>query len=182
MAAKPIIDSVLEGFNGTIFAYGQTSSGKTHTMTGKIDDMELQGIVPRMVRNVFNRISTADECIDFEVKVSMVEIYNEKVKDLLNPVNANLAIRQDKKRGIYLQDVKEEYIGNDSEVYSIMETGNSNRSIAETKMNAESSRSHSMFSMTITQTNREDLSVKSGKLFLVDLAGSEKLSKTEAKG
>jgi kinesin family protein 5 len=81
-----------------------------------------------------------------------------------------------------LQDVKEEYIGNDEEVYSIMATGNSNRSIAETKMNAESSRSHSLFSMTITQTNREDLSVKTGKLFLVDLAGSEKLSKTEAKG
>ena len=81
-----------------------------------------------------------------------------------------------------MQDVKEEYIGNDEEVYSIMSTGNSNRSIAETKMNAESSRSHSLFSMTITQTNREDLSVKSGKLFLVDLAGSEKLSKTEATG
>lgn len=90
MAAKPIIDSVLEGFNGTIFAYGQTSSGKTHTMTGKIDDLELQGIVPRMVRNVFSRIETADENIDFEVKVSMVEIYNEKVKDLLNPVKDNL--------------------------------------------------------------------------------------------
>lgn len=81
-----------------------------------------------------------------------------------------------------MQDVTEKYIAAGEEVYDIMQIGNSNRSVASTKMNAESSRSHSMFAMTITQTNREDLSVKSGKLFLVDLAGSEKLSKTEAQG
>lgn len=103
-----------------------------------------------MVRNVFGRISAADEAIDFEVKVSMVEIYNERVKDLLNPVKDNLQIRQDKKKGIYLQDVTERYIAEDVEVYDIMAVGNGNRSIASTKMNAESSRSHSMFAMTIT--------------------------------
>ena len=96
IAAKPIIDSVLEGFNGTIFAYGQTSSGKTHTMTGpSIDDVEMQGIVPRMVRNVFHRIETAEEAIVFEVKVSMIEIYNEKVRDLLDPTKGDLQVRQD---------------------------------------------------------------------------------------
>lgn len=84
--ARPIIDSVLEGFNGTIFAYGQTSSGKTHTMMGPdMQDIEMQGIIPRMVRTVFNRIANADEKLEFAVKVSMCEIYNEKIKDLQNP-------------------------------------------------------------------------------------------------
>ena len=86
MSAKPVIEGVLDGFNCTIFAYGQTSSGKTHTMQGPdIEDLELQGIIPRMVRTVFNRIETASENIEFIVKVSMIEIYMEKVKDLLNP-------------------------------------------------------------------------------------------------
>ena len=82
-AARPIIDSVLDGFNGTIFAYGQTSSGKTHTMQGPdISDIEMKGIIPRMVKTVFSRIENADENIEFTVKVSMCEIYNEKIKDL----------------------------------------------------------------------------------------------------
>ena len=91
VAAKPIIDSVLEGFNGTIFAYGQTSSGKTHTMTGQnVENVELQGIIPRMVRTVFNRIDTASDSIEFSVKVSMIEIYMEKIMDLLDAKKTNL--------------------------------------------------------------------------------------------
>ena len=97
VAAKPIIDSVIEGFNGTIFAYGQTSSGKTHTMQGpNIEDIELQGIIPRMVRTVFNRIETASEAIEFSVKVSMVEIYMEKIRDLIDPSKDNLRVHEDK--------------------------------------------------------------------------------------
>ena len=101
IGAKPIIDSkqlslsidvgVIEGFNGTIFAYGQTSSGKTHTMQGpNIEDFEMQGVIPRMVRTVFNRIETSAEHIEFTVKISMMEIYNERIKDLLNPENCLL--------------------------------------------------------------------------------------------
>ena len=102
-AARPIIDSVLDGFNGTIFAYGQTSSGKTHTMQGpSIDDVEMQGIVPRMVRTVFNRIETANENMEFSVKVSMCEIYNEKIKDLLDPRKDNLKIHEEKGKGVYI--------------------------------------------------------------------------------
>jgi len=94
VAAKPIIESVLEGFNGTIFAYGQTSSGKTHTMQGpSIEDVDMQGIIPRMVRTVFNRIEAASDCIEFTVKVSMIEIYMEKIKDLIDPSKDNLKIR-----------------------------------------------------------------------------------------
>ena len=107
-AARPIIDSVLDGFNGTIFAYGQTSSGKTHTMQGpSIDDVEMQGIIPRMVRTVFNRIETANENMEFSVKVSMCEIYNEKIKDLLDPRKDNLKIHEEKGKGVYIQDATE---------------------------------------------------------------------------
>lgn len=183
VAAKPIIDSVLEGFNGTIFAYGQTSSGKTHTMSGpNIEDIELQGIIPRMVRTVFNRIETASEAIEFTVKVSMVEIYCEKIRDLIDVTKDNLKIHEDKNKGVYMANITETYITGESDVYDLMKLGNQNRSVACTQMNAESSRSHSIFILTITQNNSEDLSCKTGKLYLVDLAGSEKISKTGAEG
>lgn len=109
---------VLEGFNGTIFAYGQTSSGKTHTMQGPdIEDLEMQGIIPRMVRTVFNRIETASENIEFTVKISMIEIYMEKIKDLLDSSKDNLKIHEDKTKGVYIADVTETYVSNDLEVY-----------------------------------------------------------------
>ena len=114
VAAKPIIDSVLEGFNGTIFAYGQTSSGKTHTMQGQsIEDIEAQGIIPRMVRTVFNRIETASESIEFTVKVSMIEIYMERIKDLIDPAKENLRIHEDKGKGVYIGDLAEKYVVED---------------------------------------------------------------------
>lgn len=183
VAAKPIIDSVLEGFNGTIFAYGQTSSGKTFTMQGPdIEDVEKQGVIPRMVRTVFNRIESSSEYIEFSVKVSMVEIYMEKIRDLINPEKDNLKIHEEKGKGVYMADIEERYIADESEVYELMKLGNSNRAISATLMNAESSRSHSIFILTVTQNNTQDLSCKTGQLYLVDLAGSEKISKTGAAG
>ena len=120
-AAKPIIDSVLEGFNGTIFAYGQTSSGKTHTMQGPdIESIEMQGIIPRMVRTVFNRIETASEAIEFTVKVSMVEIYMEKIRDLIDPSKDNLRIHEEKGKGVYIQDVEEIFISEEKQVYELI--------------------------------------------------------------
>ena len=186
IAAKPIIDSVLDGFNGTIFAYGQTGSGKSHTMTGpsisNIEDIEMQGIIPRMVRTVFTRIENASEDIVFNVTVSMVEIYNERIKDLLDPTKDNLRIHEKAGKGVYLQDVTENYIDSEDQVYQIMRHGNDNRAVASTNMNSESSRSHSIFILTVTQNNTSDLSCKVGKLYLVDLAGSERISKTGAEG
>ena len=186
VAAKPIIDSVLDGFNGTIFAYGQTGSGKSHTMTGpsisNIEDIEMQGIIPRMVRTVFTRIENASEDIVFNVTVSMVEIYNERIKDLLDPTKDNLRIHEKAGKGVYLQDVTENYIDSEDQVYQIMRHGNDNRAVASTNMNSESSRSHSIFILTVTQNNTADLSCKIGKLYLVDLAGSERISKTGAEG
>jgi kinesin family protein 5 len=94
----PVVDSVLNGYNGTILAYGQTSSGKTHTMLGEdIEDMEERGIIPRMVGGFFDQISKQPEDIEFAMKVSFVEIYNEKIRDLLDPKKSNLKIHENKK-------------------------------------------------------------------------------------
>lgn len=181
-SAKPIVDSVLEGFNGTIFAYGQTSSGKTHTMQGIIDDPEAEGIIPRMIRNVFSHIMNSSEDIEFTVKVSMIEIYMEKIRDLIDTNRTNLNIREDRAKGLYIEDLSEHYVGGEAEVLELMKVGSENRAIAATNMNEHSSRSHSIFIMTIHQNNVKDLVAKTGKLYLVDLAGSEKISKTGATG
>jgi kinesin family protein 5 len=178
----PIIERVFEGFNGTIFAYGQTSSGKTHTMQGILDDPVNEGIIPRIVKHVFDTIIQSPSDIEFTVKVSMIEIYMEKIKDLVDPSRTNLQVREDKQKGIYIEDVSEHYVSSDDEVMQIMRVGSENRAIASTLMNEQSSRSHSMFIVTIHQQNTKDLSAKTGKLYLVDLAGSEKISKTGASG
>jgi len=144
-----------------------------------IEDLEMQGIIPRMVRTVFSRIENAGEHLEFTVKISMIEIYMEKIKDLLDPKKDNLQIREEKNKGIYVADVTETYVSGELDVYEIMKLGNRSRTVAATKMNAESSRSHSIFILTVTQSNMLDLSCKTGKLYLVDLAGSEKIEKTE---
>jgi len=180
--ARPIVDAVLQGFNGTVFAYGQTSSGKTFTMEGVIDSPELQGIMPRMVWTVFDGIYHADEHVEFLVKVSLVEIYQERVRDLLDPLKDNLKIHEDKARGVFLGDVTESYVQSEQEIFDAIRLGNVNRTVAATQMNAVSSRSHLVFILTVEQKNLSDRSVKSGKLYLVDLAGSEKVSKTNVAG
>ena len=121
-AAAPIIESVIEGFNGTIFAYGQTSSGKTHTMEGEVGESisANSGIIPRMVKHVFSAIENSDENIEFRIKVSLVELYMEKLKDLLDPRKGDLNIRSDKKKGIYIEDLTENYISSMEEVYKLI--------------------------------------------------------------
>jgi len=180
------VECIFEGFNGTIFAYGQTSSGKTFTMQGVLGDENYEGIIPRINKHVFEKItSKKDNQVEFSVIVSMIEIYMEKIKvkfpiikDLLKPNNNNLNIREDKVKGIYIEDLSEEKVSSIDEVFELMKIGNDNRSIGKTNMNEHSSRSHSIFMMQVSQKNLIDLSVKTGKLYLVDLAGSEKISKT----
>lgn len=109
-----------------------------------------------MVRTVFNRIENANENIEFQVKVSICEIYNEKIKDLQNPKMDNLKIHEEKGKGVYIQDITETYCGDEDEVYACMKIGSSNRATTATNMNAESSRSHSMFVLTMIMTNNED--------------------------
>jgi kinesin family protein 5 len=182
IAAKPIIESVLEGFNGTIFAYGQTSSGKTFTMMGEINNIENEGIIPRMVKHVFNSISNSTSSTEYIVKLSMMEIYMEKIKDLIETSRTNLNIREDKAKGIFVEDLSEHYVASEEEVFELIQIGSDNRTTGYTNMNDYSSRSHTILMLTIKSSNVEDLSTKTGKLFLVDLAGSEKISKTGATG
>ncbi|KAF9973097.1 hypothetical protein BGZ65_009443, partial [Modicella reniformis] len=178
-----IVNDVINGYNGTVFAYGQTGSGKTFTMMGpSIDDEETKGIIPRIVDRIFSSILTAPSTTEFTVKVSYMEIYMEKIRDLLNPVNDNLPIHEEKTRGVYVKGLFEVYVSSISEIHEVMRRGGNNRMVAYTNMNAESSRSHSIFVVTIAQKNLVDGSVKSGKLYLVDLAGSEKVGKTGASG
>ena len=180
----PLIDDVLNGYNATVFAYGQTGTGKTHTMEGNADDPDLMGIIPRSVNSIFEGVSSSDETLEFTIKVSYVEIYMEKIRDLLDDthVKSNLTVREDKVNGIYIAGVTEEYVTAQDELLSLMHHGASNRATAATGMNEGSSRSHSVFTITINQRNVVNSTQKSGKLVLVDLAGSEMVKKTSASG
>ena len=178
---KGIIDSVLDGYNGTVLAYGQTSSGKTYTMQGEMEEQSKQGIIPRMISHVFKHIYK-NEDTDFMIKVSMIEIYQEKIRDLFDTSRVNLNIREDSIKGIYVDGTSERYVGSPSDVLALLEMGSANRAQAATNMNEHSSRSHSIFILTINQTNKKEGFSKIGKLYLVDLAGSEKISKTGATG
>ncbi|EGR31783.1 kinesin motor domain protein [Ichthyophthirius multifiliis] len=180
--AVPILESVMNGYNGTIFAYGQTSSGKTHTMEGKYDDPELKGLIPRMMERIFEMIAEASQQIEFTIKATFLEIYNEKIHDLLDPTKSNLAIKEDKIKGIYVQDATEAFVLKTHDLMKVMKQGAENRSVAATRMNENSSRSHSIFLMTLIQKNTESDTTKSSKLYFVDLAGSEKISKTNVSG
>lgn len=177
------VDDVLAGYNGTVFAYGQTGSGKTYTMMGAdIADDGSKGIIPRIVEQIFHSIMSSDGSIEFTVKVSYMEIYMEKIRDLLVPQNDNLPVHEDKARGVYVKGLHEFYVGSVEEVYQVLERGGAARMVAATNMNQESSRSHSIFVIEVAQKNVESGSAKSGRLFLVDLAGSEKVGKTGASG
>ncbi|BGP55956.1 hypothetical protein JCM8202_005098 [Rhodotorula sphaerocarpa] len=180
---KDIVHDVMDGYNGTVFAYGMTGSGKSHTMMGPdIDDADMKGIIPRITEQVFASIMTSPANLEYLVKVSYMEIYMERIRDLLSPENDNLPVHEDKQRGVYVKNLSEFYVGNSAEVYEIMRQGGSARAVSSTNMNAESSRSHSIFVMTIQARNTETGTQKTGSLFLVDLAGSEKISKTGATG
>ena len=181
-AAKTIVRDVLGGYNGTIFAYGQTSSGKTHTMEGVLNDSKMQGIIPRIVNDIFNYIYSMDENIEFHIKVSYFEIYLDKIRDLLDITKTNLSVHEDKNRVPYVKGATERFVTCPEEVMEVIDEGKSNRHIAVTNMNEHSSRSHSVFLINVKQENQENQKKLTGKLYLVDLAGSEKVSKTGAEG
>ncbi|XP_042260689.1 kinesin heavy chain-like isoform X1 [Thunnus maccoyii] len=180
--AKQIVKDVLGGYNGTIFAYGQTSSGKTHTMEGKLHDPQLMGIIPRIAHDIFDHIYSMDENLEFHIKVSYFEIYLDKIRDLLDVSKTNLAVHEDKHRVPYVKGCTERFVSSPEEVMDVIDEGKANRHVAVTNMNEHSSRSHSIFLINIKQENIETEKKLSGKLYLVDLAGSEKVSKTGAEG
>ncbi len=182
-SARPVVDEVFKGYNGTIFAYGQTSAGKTHTMQGPdLLDETNRGLTPRIIDAVFDHLEAADPALEFSLKISYVEIYMEKIRDLLNVSKANLPIHEDKTRGVFIGGVTEANVSSPDEIVQIMHQGSRNRMVASTKMNADSSRSHALFILTLTQVHTETGSRKQSRLYLVDLAGSEKVGKTGAAG
>uniref|UniRef100_A0A8C1HNC2 Kinesin-like protein n=1 Tax=Cyprinus carpio carpio TaxID=630221 RepID=A0A8C1HNC2_CYPCA len=180
--AKQIVKDVLDGYNGTIFAYGQTSSGKTHTMEGQLHNSQLKGIIPRIAQDIFDHIYSMDENLEFHIKVSYFEIYLDKIRDLLDVSKTNLAVHEDKNRVPFVKGCTERFVSSPEDVMDVIDEGKSNRHVAVTNMNEHSSRSHSIFLINIKQENVETEKKLSGKLYLVDLAGSEKVSKTGAEG
>jgi len=180
---QPMVEQLFKGFNATIFAYGQTSSGKTHTMMGpSLEKKEDRGIIPRVCYSIFQRIYDSDDSTEFTVKVSYVEIYMERLRDLLDPSRKRLAIRESKQKGIYVENMTEFYVQSPDEMFDLMNSGMANRATSATGMNEGSSRSHSVFIVEVNQKDTKTGSSKQSRLFLVDLAGSEMVRKTNASG
>lgn len=181
VAARPIVENVLKGYNGTIFAYGQTGTGKTFTMAGDLEPVEMRGIIPNSFAHIFDHIAKCQHDTTFLVRVSYLEIYNEEIRDLLSKDhNGNLEIKERPDVGVYVRNLSNPTVENASKMQALMEFGSKNRKVGATAMNLESSRSHAMFTVTI-ESCRNGL-VTQGKLQLVDLAGSERQSKTGAQG
>ena len=178
-AGRPIVQAVLEGFNGTILAYGQTGTGKTYTMEGVVDNEEHKGIILRSFDHIFAYISTVKDK-EFLVRASFLQIYMEDVFDLLGDPKKKLHVRQ-LEGDIQVVGLSSHIVKSPKEITELLMRGKNNRAVSATAMNAQSSRSHSVFTVVVEQ-NSEEKGTRVGKLHLVDLAGSERLSKTEATG
>lgn len=184
---RPLLDNAFQGYNNCIFAYGQTGSGKSYSMMGYGDE---EGVIPRICRNMFERIEavqTQDKNMAVTVEVSYLEIYNERVRDLLNPsTKGNLRVREHPSTGPYVEDLAKLVVRSFAEIDHLMDEGNKARTVAATNMNETSSRSHAVFTLTLTQ-KRHDVETnmdteKVAKISLVDLAGSERATSTGATG
>ncbi|XP_020520654.1 kinesin-like protein KIN-1 isoform X4 [Amborella trichopoda] len=179
--AKPIVKDAVNGINGTIITYGQTGAGKTYSMEGPSIlgcDEQQKGILPRVFEGLFESIKCVDGVAKYTVKLSMVEIYMEKIRDLFDTSNDYVQVKEIKGQGIFLLGTTEICIINPEEALSYLSEGIANRAVGETQMNMASSRSHCIFVISIQETDQR----VRGKLILVDLAGNEKVEKTGAEG
>ncbi|XP_047368285.1 kinesin-like protein KIF13A isoform X7 [Vespa velutina] len=183
---RDILDNAFQGYNACIFAYGQTGSGKSYTMMGSGDQ---KGIIPRLCDNLFDMIAKQQSSqLTFKVEVSYMEIYNEKVHDLLDPKpnKHSLKVREHNVLGPYVDGLSQLAVTSFQDIDNLMAEGNKSRTVAATNMNSESSRSHAVFSVILTQTLTDSKSGVSGekvsRMSLVDLAGSERAVKTGAVG
>ncbi|XP_042189420.1 kinesin-like protein KIF3C isoform X1 [Callorhinchus milii] len=182
---RPLIDSVLQGFNGTIFAYGQTGTGKTYTMQGVWTDPEKRGIIPNSFEHIFTHISRSKDQ-QYLVRASYLEIYQEEIRDLLHKDQSKkLEMKEKPETGVYIKDLSSFVTKNVKEIEHVMNVGNQTRSVASTNMNEYSSRSHAIFVITVECSELGldgENHIRVGKLNLVDLAGSERQSKTGVQG
>ncbi|KAJ7542095.1 hypothetical protein O6H91_10G089700 [Diphasiastrum complanatum] len=188
VAGLPMVENCMSGYNSCIFAYGQTGSGKTHTMLGDIEALDQRpskdrGVIPRVFEYLFVRIKMEEEArkddhLKYKCKCSFLEIYNEQITDLLDPSSTNLQMREDSTKGVFVDNLSEVEVNSVKDVIQLLLQGASNRKVAATNMNRESSRSHSVFTCVI-ESKWEVNSVTNtrfGRLHLVDLAGSERIS------
>ncbi|KAI7938110.1 hypothetical protein MJO28_015030 [Puccinia striiformis f. sp. tritici] len=182
-----LLNNSFEGYNSCIFAYGQTGSGKSYSMMGYGQD---RGIIPLTCSALFDRIEdkkVTDPAVSYTVEVSFMEIYNERVRDLLNPKNkGNLRVREHPSLGPYVEDLSKLAVQSYSNVETLMDEGNKARTVAATNMNETSSRSHSVFTLLLTQRRKDSTTGMEGekvsRISLVDLAGSERANSTGATG
>ncbi|XP_020226379.1 kinesin-like protein KIN-12C isoform X2 [Cajanus cajan] len=182
----PMVENCLSGYNSCMFAYGQTGSGKTYTMMGEIKETEGyltedSGITPRVFNYLFTRIKAEEESkqdyrLKYSCKCSFLEIYNEQITDLLEPSSTNLQLREDLKKGVYVENLTEHSVVTVYDVLRLLLQGTANRKVAATHMNCESSRSHSVFTCIIeSQWEKDSMThFRFARLNLVDLAGSER--------
>lgn len=182
---RPLVDSVLQGFNGTIFAYGQTGTGKTYTMEGVRGDPEKRGVIPNSFDHIFTHISRSQNQ-QYLVRASYLEIYQEEIRDLLSKDQTKrLELKERPDTGVYVKDLSSFVTKSVKEIEHVMNVGNQNRSVGATNMNEHSSRSHAIFVITIECSEvglDGENHIRVGKLNLVDLAGSERQAKTGAQG
>uniref|UniRef100_A0A2K6LA99 Kinesin-like protein n=1 Tax=Rhinopithecus bieti TaxID=61621 RepID=A0A2K6LA99_RHIBE len=182
---RPLVDSVLQGFNGTIFAYGQTGTGKTYTMEGIRGDPEKRGVIPNSFDHIFTHISRSQNQ-QYLVRASYLEIYQEEIRDLLSKDQTKrLELKERPDTGVYVKDLSSFVTKSVKEIEHVMNVGNQNRSVGATNMNEHSSRSHAIFVITIECSEvglDGENHIRVGKLNLVDLAGSERQAKTGAQG
>ncbi|XP_064028385.1 kinesin-like protein KIF1B isoform X9 [Pogoniulus pusillus] len=184
---KEMLQHAFEGYNVCIFAYGQTGAGKSYTMMGKQEESQA-GIIPQLCEELFEKINdNSNEEMSYSVEVSYMEIYCERVRDLLNPKNkGNLRVREHPLLGPYVEDLSKLAVTSYTDIADLMDAGNKARTVAATNMNETSSRSHAVFTIVFTQKKHDtetDLSTeKVSKISLVDLAGSERADSTGAKG
>uniref|UniRef100_A0A8D3CZQ0 Kinesin-like protein n=1 Tax=Scophthalmus maximus TaxID=52904 RepID=A0A8D3CZQ0_SCOMX len=190
--AKNIVESCMNGYNGTIFAYGQTGSGKTFTMLGpsELDNFtdELRGVIPRSFEYLFfliNReVERSAQSKSFLCKCSFIEIYNEQIYDLLDTASASLFLRENIKKGVFVEGAVEKFVNSAAGAYQVLSMGWRNRRVASTSMNRESSRSHAVFTMTLEskESINDVVNIRMSQLNLVDLAGSERQKDTHTEG
>lgn len=182
---RPLVESVLFGFNGTIFAYGQTGTGKTYTMEGVRKDPERRGVIPNSFEHIFTHISHSQNQ-QYLVRASYLEIYQEEIRDLLSKDQSRrLELRERPDKGVYVSDLSSFVTKSVQEIEHVMNVGNQNRSVGATNMNEHSSRSHAIFLITVECSEvgvDGENHIRVGKLNLVDLAGSERQTKTGAQG